>query len=144
LGTIAKKREQGKAQHADFDGKACWVGVDVHKSSYAVAIMDEDGQRLEFPTPAEPKKLLLQPFQFVRNLHCAKWSGSAAFGEEATGGAAAYPGLSSAHNGLEEPSSLDSWSCASVRSLQEMPLPVYLRLSLDSYLEEHACILELR
>ncbi|MDR1946302.1 MAG: IS110 family transposase [Desulfovibrio sp.] len=35
---------------------AGWV-VDVHKSSYAVAIMDEDGKRLEFPTPAEPKKL---------------------------------------------------------------------------------------
>jgi hypothetical protein len=46
-----------------FDGKACWIGVDVHKSSYAVAILDVDGQRLGFSTKAEPKKLLLQLVQ---------------------------------------------------------------------------------
>jgi transposase len=43
-------------------------------------------------------------------------------------------------NGLAEPSGLDGWSCVSIRALQEMSLPVYLRLSLDSYLEEHAHI----
>jgi transposase len=44
-------------------------------------------------------------------------------------------------NGLEEPSGLDSWGKAPLHALLAMPLPVYLRLSLDSYLEEHATIL---
>jgi transposase len=45
-------------------------------------------------------------------------------------------------NGLEEPAVLGNWSCASVHALREMSLPIYLRLSLDSYLEEHSNILE--
>jgi transposase len=45
-------------------------------------------------------------------------------------------------NGLEEPAGLDNWSCTSVHALRAMSLPMYLRLSLDSYLEEHSKILE--
>jgi len=60
MNTIAKKREKKKLVQVDFTGKACWVGVDVHKLTYAVAILGEDGQRLEFTTAAGPKKLLLQ------------------------------------------------------------------------------------
>jgi transposase len=58
--TVAKKSGKGKRAQVSFDGKLCWIGVDVHKVSYAVAILDEDGQRLEFSTPAGPKKLLMQ------------------------------------------------------------------------------------
>jgi transposase len=57
---VAKKQSKEKRGRVSFDGKACWVGVDVHKASYAVAVLDEEGQRLEFSTSAEPKKLLLQ------------------------------------------------------------------------------------
>ena len=44
-------------------------------------------------------------------------------------------------NGLEEPSALDAWGAAPLHALQAMPLPRYLRHSLDSYLEEHTNIL---
>jgi hypothetical protein len=57
---IAERRVKEKRGPVNFEGKACWVGVDVHKVNYAVAVLDEDGQRLEFSTPAQPKKLLLQ------------------------------------------------------------------------------------
>jgi transposase len=60
MGRIAKRHSKENREHVNFEGKACWIGVDVHKASYAVAILDEDGQRLEFSTRAEPKKLLLQ------------------------------------------------------------------------------------
>jgi transposase len=43
-------------------------------------------------------------------------------------------------NGLEEPVGLDNWSGTALQALQEMPLPEYLRLSLDSYLEEHSYV----
>jgi hypothetical protein len=60
--TVAKMRDTGKSKQkqAVFEGKACRIGVDVHKVSYAAAILDEDGQRLEFSTPASPKKRLMQ------------------------------------------------------------------------------------
>jgi transposase len=57
---VAKKRGNRKQVQVDLVGKACWIGVDVHKSSYAVAILEEDGQRLEFSTVADPQRLLLQ------------------------------------------------------------------------------------
>ena len=54
---VAKKHGKEKRGQVNFNGKACWVGVDVHKVSYAVAILDEDGQQHVFSTSAEPKKL---------------------------------------------------------------------------------------
>jgi len=60
MNIVAKRQSKEKRGRVNFDGKACWVSVDVHKASYAVAILDEEGQRLEFSTPAEPRKLLLQ------------------------------------------------------------------------------------
>lgn len=60
MSIVAKRQSKEKRGRVSFDGKACWVGVDVHKASYAVAILDEEGQRLGFSTPADPKKLLLQ------------------------------------------------------------------------------------
>ena len=45
-------------------------------------------------------------------------------------------------NGLEEPSGLSSWGIAPLQALREIPLPIFLRLSLDSYLDEHETILE--
>lgn len=60
MNTVSKRRSKEKLGQTNFDGKSCWIGVDVHKVNYAVAILDEDGQRLEFSTPAEPQKLLLQ------------------------------------------------------------------------------------
>lgn len=60
MSNVSKRRSKEKMNKVSFDGKACWVGVDVHKINFAVAILDEDGQRLEFSYPAEPKKLLFQ------------------------------------------------------------------------------------
>jgi len=60
MSMITKQSDKRKQAQVDFTGTPCWVGIDVHKSSYAVAILDEDGQRQEFSTPAEPKKLLVQ------------------------------------------------------------------------------------
>jgi transposase len=212
MGTVAKKVSDGKK--VDFDGKACWIGVDVHKSSYAVAILDEDGQRLEFSTKAEPKKLLLQLVQMGVHIKALTYeSGPTGYGlawacqESGISVVVAAPSriprpisktgktdrLDSRklveflardmlkgiavpsreefalremerarqrlvkrrrevrqnirafflRNGLEEPFGLNNWSCTSLRALQEMSLPGYLRLSLDSYLEDHGNILEL-
>jgi transposase len=211
MGTIAKKGGNGK--QVDFDGKACWVGVDVHKSSYAVAILDEDGQRLEFSTRAEPKRLLLQLLTRGMSIKALTYeSGPTGYGLAWVCQENSIPVMVAApsriprpvsktgktdrldsmklveflardmlkgiaipsreefalremerarqhlvkrrrearqniralllRNGLEEPSGLNSWSCTSVHALQEMSLPAYLRISLDSYLEEHGHILE--
>jgi transposase len=45
-------------------------------------------------------------------------------------------------NGLEEPHNLDSWGLIPLSVLREMVLPLHLRVSLDSYLEQHAHILQ--
>jgi transposase len=45
-------------------------------------------------------------------------------------------------HGLDEPAGLSSWSVASVQSLRAMVLPDALRITLDSYLNEHAFLLE--
>jgi len=45
-------------------------------------------------------------------------------------------------HGLDEPAGLANWSAGSVQSLTEMALPEALRFSLDSYLREHAFLLE--
>jgi hypothetical protein len=67
LEAVAKKhgngKGKGKQKQADFKGKVCRVGVDVHKAGYAAAIPDDDGQRLEFSTAREmslPKMCLRQ------------------------------------------------------------------------------------
>jgi len=62
MSIVAKRQGKEKRRHVNFEGKACWVGIDVHKDSYAVAILDEDGQRQEFSTPAEPKKSIFLLF----------------------------------------------------------------------------------
>jgi len=49
-----------KGTEIEFSGKNCWVGVDVHKASYAVSILSEEGLHKEFTSNANPKKLLLQ------------------------------------------------------------------------------------
>jgi transposase len=212
MDTVTNRCRKGKQEQVDFDGKACWVGVDVHKSSYAVAILDEDGQRLEFSTPADPKRLLLQLLKMGMRIKALTYeSGPTGYGLAWACQESGIPVIVAApsriprpvsktgktdrldsiklvellardmlkgiaipnreefalrelerarrhlvkrrretrqhirafllRNGLEEPSGLNSWSCVSVRALQEMPLPLYLRLSLDSYLEEHANIL---
>jgi len=60
MSMIPKQSGKRKQAQVDFTGKTCWVGVDVHKSSYAVAILDEDGQRQEFSTLADSQRLLVQ------------------------------------------------------------------------------------
>ena len=213
MSIVTNKRSERKRVQIHFDGKVCWVGVDMHKSSYAVAILSEDGQRLEFSAPAEPKRLLLQLLKMGMSIKALTYeSGPTGYGLAWACQESEIPVLVAApsriprpvsktgktdrldsmklveflardmlkgiaipkreefalremerarqhlvkrrrearqnirafllRNGLAEPSGLDNWSCVAVRSLQEMPLPVYLRLSLDSYLEEHACILE--
>ena len=212
MNKVAKKQDKEKGIGSNFVGKVCWVGIDVHKISYAVAILDEDGQRLEFSTPAEPKKLLLQLLKMgmiIKTL--THESGPTGYGLAWACQEAGVPVVVAApsriprpvtntgktdrldsmklvellardmlkgiavptreefalremerrrqrlvkqrrelrqnirafllRNGLEEPLGLDSWGKAPFQTLQEMPLPIYLRLSLDSYLEEHVAIL---
>jgi transposase len=210
MNKVAKNYKSGKI---DFSGKACWVGVDVHKSSYAVAILDEEGQRLEFSAPANPKRLLLQLLKMGMSIkaltyesgptgYCLAWACQesgipvlvaapsriprpvsktgktdrldsiklADFLARGMIKGIAIPSREEfalreiertrqhlvkrrrelrqnihaflLRNGLAEPSGLNNWSSASIRELHEMPLPIHLRLSLDSYLEEHTHILE--
>jgi transposase len=207
--TVAKRSGKGKRAQVSFDGKICWIGVDVHKVSYAVAILDEDGQRLEFSTPAGPKKLLMQLLAMGITIKALAYeSGPTGYGLAWACQDAGIPVVVAApsriprpvsktgktdrldsmklveylsqdmlrsiaipsreefalreierarqhlvkqrrevrqairsfllRNDLEEPS---GWSASAIRTLREMPLPEYLRLSLDSYLDEHAAIL---
>ena len=209
---VTKRHGKEKLERANFDGKDCWVGVDVHKVNYAVAILDEEGQRLEFSTPADPKKLLRQLLKMGMTIKALSYeSGPCGYGlawacqemgirvlvaapsriprpASKTGKTdrldsrklveflardmlkgIAVPNREEfalremerarqhlvrkrrearqniraflLRNGIEEPHGLDNWATASLQALREMPLPTYLRLSLDSYLEEHATIL---
>ena len=213
MSKVAKSRGKEKREQVNFDGKACWVGVDVHKVSYAVAILDEDGQRLEFSTPAEPKKLLLQLLKMGMSIKALAYeSGPTGYGLAWTCQETGVPVLVAApsriprpvsktgktdrldsmklveylaldmlksisipsreefglreierarqrlvkqrrevrqtirsfllRNGFEEPPALDTWGLVELRSLQEMVLQLHLRISLDSYLEQHATILQ--
>ena len=54
------RRVAQKAEKVEFRGKRCWVGVDVHKLTYYVAILSEDGFRTEFSFPSEPIALIKQ------------------------------------------------------------------------------------
>ena len=47
-----------KSAKVELLNVACYVGVDVHKSSYYVSILSEDGLHQEFSTPAEPASFL--------------------------------------------------------------------------------------
>jgi transposase len=212
MSKVAKVRGKETREQLNFDGKACWIGVDVHKVNYAVAILDEEGQQLEFSTPAEPKKLLLQLLKMGMTIKALAYeSGPTGYSLAWACQESGIPVLVAApsriprpvsktgktdrldsmklveflardmlkgiavpsreefalremervrqrlvkkrrdvrqnirafllRNGLEEPTGLDSWGIAALQALQEIPLPEYLRLSLDSYLEEHANIL---
>jgi transposase len=213
MSNVAKRRGKEKRGQVDFNGKACWIGVDVHKVSYAVAILDEGGQRLEFSTPAEPKGLLLQLLKMGMTIKVLAYeSGPTGYSLAWVCQEMGIPVLVAApsriprpvsktgktdrldsmklaeflardmlkgiavpsreefslremerarqrlvkkrkearqnirafllRNGLEDPVGLDNWSGTALQALREMPLPEYLRLSLDSYLEEHSYILE--
>jgi transposase len=213
VNSVSKRHGKEKRGQTCFDGRACWVGVDVHKLTYAVAILDEDGQRLEFTTSAEPKKLLLQLLKMGMTIKALTYeSGPCGYGlawacqEMNTPVLVVAPSrvprpisktgktdrLDSMklvellargmlkgiaipsreefalreiervrqrlvkkrrevrqnirafllRNGLEEPSGLSNWGIAPLQALREMPLPIFLRLSLDSYLEEHTTTLE--
>jgi transposase len=212
MSKVAKKHDKEKREQVNFAGKICWIGVDVHKVSYAVAILDENGQRLEFSTPAEPKNLLLQLLKRGITIKALTYeSGPCGYGLAWACQEMGIPVLVAAasriprpvtktgktdrldsmklveflardmlkgiaipsreefalremerirqrlvrkrrdvrqnirafllRNALEEPAGLDSWGAAPLHALVEMPLPEYLRLSLDSYLEEHETIL---
>jgi transposase len=52
------KRIAQMQKKVDLSGSRCYVGVDVHKSAYYVALLSEDGERLQFSTPADPHGLL--------------------------------------------------------------------------------------
>lgn len=212
MSKVAKRRSKEKREQANFDGKACWIGVDVHKVNYAVAILDEEGQRLEFTTHAEPKKLLLQLLKMGMSIKALTYeSGPTGYGLAWTCQEMDIPVLVAApsriprpvsksgktdrldsmklveflardmlkgiaipsreefalreiervrqrlvrkrrdvrqnirsfllRSGLEEPDNLTIWKGPALEVLRKMSLPGYLRLSLDSYLEEHETIL---
>lgn len=52
------KRIAQKRKNIEMSGRCCYVGVDVHKVTYYVALLSEEGLRLEFSTPADPYGLL--------------------------------------------------------------------------------------
>ena len=52
------KRIAQKRQNVQMSGRRCYIGVDVHKTTYYVALLSEEGLRLEFSTPADPHGLL--------------------------------------------------------------------------------------
>ncbi|MCL2459524.1 MAG: IS110 family transposase [Desulfobulbus sp.] len=73
ISKVTRKDGKGKRNQINFEGKSCLIGVDVHKASYAVAILDEEGQRLEFSTVARPRKLVTQLLQMgmtIKALTC--------------------------------------------------------------------------
>jgi transposase len=212
MSKIAKRQGKEKRGQVNFEGKACWVGVDVHKVNYAVAILDEDGQRLEFSTQANPQKLLLQLAAMGMSIKALTYESgpcgySLAWACQETGidvlvaapsriprpvsktgktdrldsmklveflardmlNGIAVPTREEfalremerarqrlvrkrrdvrqniraflLRNSLAEPTGLDRWGAAALQVLRAMSLPVYLRLSLDSYLDEHETVL---
>lgn len=52
------KKVTKKSNPVELSGKRCYVGVDVHKASYYVSILAEDGARREFSTKADPDSLV--------------------------------------------------------------------------------------
>ena len=69
MSKVTRKDGKGKPNQINFEGKSCLIGFDAHKASYAVAILDEEGQRLEFSTVAAQKKLCSSSFgvEFIWN-----------------------------------------------------------------------------
>ncbi len=49
-----------KGRKVDFQGKRCYVGVDVHKQTYYTALLSEDGLSIQFSSPANPTSLISQ------------------------------------------------------------------------------------
>ena len=81
MSKVTSKSNKKQQSAISFDGKSCWVGVDTHKVNYAVAILDEDGQRVEFSTPADPKILLKKFITMGIRIKCLAYeSGPVGFG----------------------------------------------------------------
>ena len=202
-----------KQKKVDFSGQVCWVGVDVHKISYSVALLSEVGLRTEFSLPASPQKLLLKlasmgitikglvyesgPTGFPLAWECQRAGVPVVVAAPsriprplaATGKTDRLDSMRLAEllakdmlksiaipteaenqlrslerrrqqiveskrtarqhiksfillHGLEEPDGLSHWSLAALEALRTMPLPKNLRASLDSYLREHAFLVE--
>ena len=68
MNMVAPRRNKEKRERVNFDGKTCWIGVDVHKVNYAVAILDEDGQMSKWSSKLFILKLyLLTFFEYLCN-----------------------------------------------------------------------------
>lgn len=52
------KRIAQEGKKVDLKGKRCYVGVDVHKTTYYAALLSEDGLRMQFSCPAKPCALV--------------------------------------------------------------------------------------
>lgn len=75
------KRIRQKRQKVELAGSRCYVGVDVHKITYYVALLSEEGLRLEFSTPAAPHGLLSKLNEIgVEVLSLAHETGPTGFG----------------------------------------------------------------
>jgi transposase len=57
---IIMKKISQKQGKVDLRGQRCYVGVDVHKSTYYTALLSEEGLRKEFSSPANPQALIDQ------------------------------------------------------------------------------------
>jgi transcription elongation factor len=56
---IIKKVTQNKRK-VELKGADCYIGVDVHKLTYYVAVLTSEGQRVEFSCPADPAGFIRQ------------------------------------------------------------------------------------
>ena len=206
------KKVTQKEKKVDFSGRACWVGVDVHKQSYSVALLSEEGLRKEFTITANPQKLLAKLVALgvvVKGLaqesgptgYCLAWACQQACIPVVVAAPSRIPRPIAASgktdcldsmklaeflakgmlksiaipdreeswlkslerrrqqlverkrevrqhikaflllHSLEEPAGLSHWSQKSLTLLHELPLPGFLRETLDSYLAEHTFLL---
>jgi transposase len=75
------KKISQKQKKVDLVGSRWYVGVDVHKITYYVALLSEEGVRLEFSTPADPHGLLAKLYELgVEVVLLAHESGPTGYG----------------------------------------------------------------
>ena len=119
---------------AESSGHAVWVGVDVHKRTYAVALLREDGELAAYTTTSDNETLLRQLREWKLAVLCLAYeSGPTGFGLARCCGRAGIPVIVAAPSRILRPVSpaakTDSLDCrklaelASRRMLRRIAVP---------------------
>lgn len=119
---------------AESSGHAVWVGVDVHKRTYAVALLREDGELAAYTTTSDNETLLRQLREWKLAVLCLAYeSGPTGFGLARCCGRAGIPVIVAAPSRILRPVSpaakTDSLDCrklaelASRRMLRRIVVP---------------------